>query len=128
VKKEKSTTFAAVNLKTKRHIASWILLAVFLPMLVFSSLHIHEGSASTAETECADCIHHSCHGHMTTMSHWAHDCVLCQFLSLTFIATAAVCLIILNNVVSVRIDARQHHVCVAYSGIVGLRAPPAFSI
>lgn len=65
---------------------------------------------------------------MTTMSHLAHDCVLCQFLSLTFIATAAVCLIILNNVVSVRIDARQHHVCVAYSGIVGLRAPPAFSI
>jgi len=96
-------------------------------MLIFSSLHVHEDSAA-AETECADCVHHSCHGHLTQMATWTHDCVLCQFLTLTFVATAAVTLFIFNKVIGSMIDARRCDVCVAYSGIVGLRAPPAFSI
>ena len=62
------------------------------------------------------------------MATWTHDCVLCQFLTLTFAATAAVAILITNKVVSSRIDAQRRNVCVAYSGIVGLRAPPAFSI
>ena len=62
------------------------------------------------------------------MATWAHDCVLCQFLSLTFVATAAVFLLIIKKVISSRIDAQRCNVCIAYSGIVGLRAPPAFSI
>ena len=82
-------TFAAMNLTTKRHLASWLLLAVFLPMLVFSSLHVHEGSASQTEKECSDCIHHNCHGHLTQTATWAHDCVLCQFLTLTMLTAAA---------------------------------------
>ena len=97
-------------------------------MLVFSSLHVHEDSTATAETECTDCVHHSCHGHLTQMATWTHDCVLCQFLTLTFVATAAVTLYIINKVGSKMIDVRRRNVCVAYSGIVGLRAPPAFSI
>ena len=97
-------------------------------MLVISSLHVHEDGAATAETECADCVHHSCHGHLTQMATWTHDCLLCQFLTLTFVATAAVPLLIIYKVFSSRIDAQRHNVCVAHSGIVGLRAPPAFSI
>ena len=54
-------------------------------MLLLSSVHIHE-SGETIETECADCVHHSCHGHMTVMPHWVHDCVLCQFLTLPMLA------------------------------------------
>ena len=69
----------------KRHIASWLLLAVFLPMLMLSSLHFHEVS-QTIETECSDCVHHSCHGHMTATASWSHDCVLCQFLTLLMLA------------------------------------------
>ena len=80
-------TFAAVNQKTKRHIASWLLLAVFVPMVVLSSVHIHE-TGETIETACADCVHHSCHGHLTAMATWAHDCVLCQFLTLTMLTAA----------------------------------------
>ena len=97
-------------------------------MLVISSLHVHEDGAVAAETECADCVHHSCHGHLTQMATWTHDCLLCQFLTLTFVATAAVTIHIINKVVSSSIDARRCNVCVAHSGIVGLRAPPAFSI
>jgi hypothetical protein len=70
---------------TKRHIASWLLLAVFVPMLLLSSVHIHE-TGETIETECADCVHHSCHGHLTAAATWAHDCVLCQFLTLPMLA------------------------------------------
>ena len=121
-------TPASVKLDNRRHIASWLLLAVFVPMLVFSSLHIHEDGVAETETACADCVNHSCHGHLTQMATWTHDCVLCQFLTLTFVTTAAVALININKVVSSRIDAQRRNVCVAYSGIVGLRAPPAFSI
>lgn len=121
-------TFAAMKLENRRHIASWLLLAVFVPMLVISSFHIHEDGAEAAVTKCTDCQHHSCHGHLTQMATWTHDCVLCQFLTLTFVATTAVTLLIIHKVVSSRIDAQRRNVCVAHSGIVGLRAPPAFSI
>ena len=117
-----------MKLDNGRHIASWVLLAVFLPMLVFSSLHVHEDDAAATATACADCVHHNCHGHLTQMATWTHDCVLCQFLTLTLMATAAVTLLIIKKVVGSRIDTQRHNVSVAHSGIVGLRAPPAFSI
>lgn len=120
--------FAGVKLNHRRHIAPWLLLAVFLPMLLFSSLHVHEESNTTAVTECADCVHHNCHGHLTQTATWMHDCVLCQFLTLTYVASAAVSILIINKVLGSRGDAERRNVCVAHSGIVGLRAPPAFSI
>ena len=97
-------------------------------MLIISSLHVHEDGTAAAEIECADCVHHICHGHLTQMATWTHDCVLCQFLTLTFVATAAVTLFVTNKAFSSRIDAQRRNVCVAHSGIVGLRAPPTFSI
>ena len=69
----------------RRQLSAIILLAVFLPMLVLSSVHIHE-SDEAIKTECADCVHHSCHGHLTALTTWAHDCVLCQFLTLPMLA------------------------------------------
>ncbi len=76
--------FASMNPTKKRHIASWVLLAVFVPMLLFSSLHIHETAAE--EISCTDCVHHVCHGHLAQQSVHLHDCVLYQFLTLTFLA------------------------------------------
>ena len=73
-------------------------------------------------------MQHNCHGHLTQSATWMHDCVLCQFLTFTFVAIGTVSLFIINKVVSVRIDAQQRHVCVVHRGIVGLRAPPVFSI
>ena len=96
-------------------------------MTLISSLHIHEAD-DAVESACVECIHHHCGGHLTQLSTTMHQCVLCQFLSLTLVIAGAVCLANINREASVRIDAQQRNVCVAHSGIVGLRAPPAFSI
>ena len=69
--------------------AAWMLLAVFVPILLLSSIHIHE-TGNTITTECNDCVHHSCHGHMTATATWVHDCVLCQFLTLSMLTAAVV--------------------------------------
>ena len=82
--------------ETRRHIASWLLLAVFVPMLVLSSVHIHE-IGEAIEMECTDCVHHSCHGHIATAT-WAHDCVLCQFLTLTMLTAAVVAVMVFVHV------------------------------
>lgn len=111
-----------------RHIASWLLLAVFVPILIVSSLHVHTASTTSSLTECADCVHHNCHGHLSQMVSWSHECVLCQFLTLTFVATDAIILVFVKNKVGGCIVTRCRNICVAHSGIVGLRAPPVFSI
>ena len=120
-------TFAPMKLTTKRYLFTWMLLATLLPMLLMSSLHIHELEESSGAT-CIECVHGHCGGHLTQMTTTMHQCVLCQFLTLTFVSFGVVTLIIINKVVSVRTDARHRRVCVAYSGIVGLRAPPVVSL
>ena len=128
-------TFAAVNLTTKRHLASWLLLAVFLPMLVFSSLHVHEGAASQAAKECTDCIHHrssdgrlpskNCHAHLTQTATWAHDCVLCQFLTLTMLTAAAAAVTVYIHVCKLSYSQPlcSHHA--ACCGNIVTRGPPS---
>ena len=107
----------------KRHIASWMLLAVFLPMLMLSSLHFHEVT-QTIETECADCVHHSCHGHMTATSAWSHDCVLCQFVTLTML-TAAVMAVTLYVHVCKKSQAQPLcGYCAVSCGTIVTRGPP----
>ena len=109
----------------KRHIASWLLLAVFLPMLVFSSLHVHEEHSVATEVACADCVHHNCHGHLTSTSLWTHDCVLCLFLTLTMLTAAVVAVIVYINV------CRKYHAQplkgyhTASCGIIVTRGPPS---
>ena len=108
----------------KRHIASWLLLAVFVPMLLLSSLHVHE-TGETIGTECTDCVHHNCHGHLTAMVYWTHDCVLCQFLTLTMLTAAVMAVTVYNNVCNN--DYAQplcgyHTIC---CGIIVTRGPPA---
>lgn len=117
-------TFAAVNAKTKRHIASWVLLAAFLPMLVVASLHIHP-QVSFGGDACTECIHHHCGGHLTQQTTPFHACVLCQFLTLTMLAVAVATVYIYNKVCRTAPDCGHRNVCVAHSGMVGLRAPPA---
>ena len=117
----------AVNAKTKRHIASWVLLAVFLPMLLFASLHIHPADYSLDET-CSECVHHQCGGHLTQQAVSFHACVLCQFLTLHIVAVAVAALTIYNNVLQTRLPSRRSHLCLALNTVVGLRAPPVPSL
>lgn len=117
-------TFAhEMKQETRRHIASWLLLAVFVPMLVLSSVHIHD-EGETITTECADCVHHSCHGHIAATTMWAHDCVLCQFLTLTMLAAAASVVVFLLSR-GTRVFAPIYcRVAMLACGVVTLRGPP----
>ena len=76
--------------RTRRYLASWLLLAVFLPMLLLSSVHMHQHNRSVTDSECIDCFHHNCHGHLSQTAAWSHDCVLCQFLTLTMLTASSV--------------------------------------
>lgn len=95
-------------------------------MLLMTSLHVHDTAA--AGTECIDCVHNSCHGHLTQLASWSHDCVLCQFLTLTFVTAAVASLMVVCQVANSLTHPLRCPVYKSHSGIVGLRAPPAFSI
>jgi hypothetical protein len=108
----------------RRQIFAWLLLAVFLPMQVLLSLHIHE-TPQTVDIACNDCVHHNCHGHLTTPASWVHDCVLCQFLTLPMLVAATVVVaVVLNR--GVRLSAPHHcRLATVACGGVSLRGPPA---
>lgn len=109
---------------TKRHIASWVLLAVFLPMMVFSSLHVHS-NGQCSEVQCAECVNHMPHsGHFMAQDSPMHSCVLCQFLSLPFLAAAAMVVAICYTPKHTVNTANRCNVCIALRGSVALRAPP----
>lgn len=69
----------------KRKWASILLLAVFIPMLMLSSLHHHRADEQGSEV-CVECLHHVHHSHIGEQSVGVDGCLLCQFLSLPFIA------------------------------------------
>ena len=81
-----------MNVRKKRHIASWILLAVFVPMLVMSSLHLHHSQTDITDS-CSECVHHHCHGHLLQTDTDTHNCVMCHFLTIPFVAATAVAVI-----------------------------------
>lgn len=115
--------FAAMNANTKRKIASWILLAVFLPMLVFASLHVH-GEAHYEDETCSACAHHQCDGHLSQYAGSYHECVLCHFLSLPMLAVAVATLAVCSTFCGKPIIVWHDDVCYASHTVVGLRAPP----
>ena len=107
----------------KRQICAWLLLAVFLPMLALSSVHVHR-HADASVTQCADCLTHSCPGHLVVLDDPLGQCVLCQFLSLPYVAASVIAVIIYPD---------QHYklpivssaaVLLRTCGVLSLRAPP----
>ena len=86
---------------TKRHIASWLLLAVFVPMLLLSSVHIHETAAT-----------------------WAHDCVLCQFLTLTMLTAAMMVVTLYILVCKCNLAQPLHNIRAVCCGTIDTRGPP----
>lgn len=71
---------------------AWMLIMVFVPMMMLSFFHVHASEANIA-TECHECLHHIHHSHFGSADQCIDQCVLCQFLSLTFISlTSAIIL------------------------------------
>lgn len=113
-----------MNVRVKRLMASWVLLAVYVPILVVASLHMHP-SEMLAQNTCSECVHHNCGGHMGQQTVFVHACVLCQFLTLPMLPVALATIIIYNKVFKAQPQLCQRNICVARRSIVGLRAPPS---
>lgn len=63
-----------MKLHALRHIASVTLLAVYLPMVVLSSAHVHHETRDEHES-CRQCV-----GHIEPRHHHEHDCPYCTFI------------------------------------------------
>ena len=63
-----------------RHIAPFLLLASYLPMVVLSSLHVHHETID-AHDDCRQCT-----GHIEEAHHHDHDCLYCDFLGQSYLA------------------------------------------
>ena len=112
-----------MNVDRKRYIASWVLVAVFLPMLILSSVHVHKPNSIIVE-ECNECVHHHCHGHLGVPTTTIHACVLCQFLTLSFITTGFLTVVYYKKVNKTLFVQLQSEIHPEACGIPQLRAPP----
>ena len=92
-------------------------------MLILSSVHVHETTESTGY-ECSGCVQHHCHGHIGELTASMHACVLCQFLTIQFVAAAVFAVVLYNKVYKIHFVQRKSGIRLETCGIVALRAPP----
>ena len=107
----------------KRQIVAFVMLAVFLPVLLLSSIHVHE-SAESAEVTCVDCLHNHCGGHLTQTTVHMDDCVLCQFLTLTMLTAAVMVVMVYAHVCKSNHAQPLHDFRAVCYGTIVTRGPP----
>lgn len=110
----------------KRRFSAWLLLLVFVPVMVATSLHVHDYDNADA-TECYQCLHHMHHGgHFTAYSDHAFDCPFCQFVSLPFLAPALITMAATVVVLSVVYADKNSGLRTGIHSVKSTRAPPLF--
>ena len=60
---------------------AWVMLLVYLPMVLLSSVHVHSLQEFSESVDCYQCqtgLHHC--GHITTATPHHDACLLCRFL------------------------------------------------
>ncbi len=111
------------EMKRRRQRFARILLAVFLPMMMLSAVHVHEEVASLDCEQCAQHVSHA--GHVSAANSHTDNCVLCQFLTLPFVPAVVVGTLFVSVF---HLIVRQWQVCHAPYGVVishSQRGPPA---
>ena len=104
---------------------AWVLLTVYLSIVLVSSLHIHPASLWQID-ECEQCVNHTPHaGHLTASDGWSHDCLLCQFLSFSYVAAAVATVILYNQTFKLSYHAPLARIGLLNGGTAALRAPPS---
>ena len=73
-----------MQIDKRRHISSYILLAVIVPMMLMSWLHVHDEDAHSESVDCIDCLHHVHHSHVSPHDAELGTCLLCQFLTIEY--------------------------------------------
>ena len=115
--------FAPVNANSRRRRAARVLLAVYIPMLLLLSLHVHHQRMEAA-VDCYQCAHHQPHaGHITALQDALHDCLLCQLQSEAFVAADEVGVPVMAAASDV-VAAIQQPMRQAAVASVRLRGPP----
>lgn len=115
-----------MGIRVRRRLSAWLLLLVFVPVMVATSLHVH-GYEGVSIAECDQCLHHVHHsGHFNVYADHMVDCVLCQFAALPFVTATAVSVAI---AVGFHLVAYAYILKVASLGVCDVkstRAPPLF--
>ena len=113
-----------MKIEQRRQLYAWLLLSVFVPMMAFAALHVHDDN-SDPESTCVECVNHQAHpGHLSNANGHLHDCVLCQLLHVSLLVAS---FIILHLLVSTHRPAFLRPVAFvgAYTGgDLCSRAPP----
>lgn len=113
------------HLDDNRRKAARILLWVFLPMLLLSSVHVHQ-PAPTFDEDCYACAHHVRHdGHLTSVDSQWSSCVLCHFVSLPYVGGRPVAVVQVHSHVHRVPVLAQPVPSAVYDGIIPARAPPS---
>lgn len=114
-----------MHIELRRRLSAWMLLSVFLPMLLLSSLHRH---AERGVGVCTECVQHQPHaGHLTQAMGGMGDCLLCHFLSLSYLPLA-VCTLVLAGVPLTNFFRRLRVLIPQrFVGPVTLRGPPVLA-
>ena len=108
----------------RKHFAAWLLLAVLVPAYIMASLHVHNDMQGVRAALCNECVQHHCNGHLVAFDGPTLTCVLCQFLSLTFVAAALGVAAFRNKVFRLTADRQQRATHADTDGLPPLRAPP----
>ena len=67
-----------------QHATAILLLAIYLPTVIMSSLHVHHDTLDTHD-DCQQCV-----GHFEKQHHHQQDCQYCDFLNLDYFGQATV--------------------------------------
>ena len=112
-------------IELKRTHSARLLLVVFVSMLLLASLHVH-AAAACAEATCEECIGHVKHsGHIAEATASVDSCVLCQLISVPFVAAVVLAVAIYKKVVA-RLPLPFPCSVPGGSGtMISLRAPPS---
>lgn len=109
--------------KTKRTLSAWTLLSIFVSMMMLSGLHRHHIDADVA-ADCVECAHHVHHGHLSAASEHPDECLLCQFISFTYIAATAILLVLPALTTATTLLCQSVLRSLFVSGNKSSRAPP----
>lgn len=108
----------------RRSLIGRFLLALYLTILAVSVFHVHEHGGDFA---CQDCISHVHHGgHFTDDSISLGDCVLCSFLSTSYLAAEIFALATIVLVLHRDFVEQTAHVICRTKRTILLRGPPVY--
>jgi hypothetical protein len=113
-----------INRVTRRKLMAWLLLSVFIPMVMLTSVHRHS-AASRHNDVCELCVAHVHHaGHLQQHSAGTTECLLCQLGALPFVVPSNIIFSAFISILFVGIFAPCSRLAKLRANAQSTRAPP----